>query len=118
MRYLVILLSCWLLGSGPVWAEKRRCTCKPCACDQSKGESTLEGRIAPAGPSIYMEGSHELHDASGKAIARISGLKAELDLHRYEGQWVKVSGNWRPTVEAGGKILEVTSLEAEAASKP
>lgn len=74
--------------------------------------TTLEGNLSAAGPSIYMEGSHELKDAEGELLARLSGREHEVDLNAFLGEWVKVSGEWKPTVEAGGKIFEVQSIEA------
>lgn len=71
----------------------------------------LEGMIQPAGPSIYMEGSHELVDADGELVARLSGQKSEIDLDAFQGDWVVVEGDWRPTVEAGGKLFEVRKIE-------
>jgi hypothetical protein len=73
--------------------------------------SVIEGRVRPAGPSIYMEGSHELVDAEDKLLARLSGMRYEVDLSPYDGQYVKLTGEWRPTVEEGGKIFEVRSVE-------
>jgi hypothetical protein len=76
----------------PTWAEEA---------------SVIEGRIQDAGPSIYMEGSHELVDSQGVLVARLSGMKHDVDLNAYKGEWVQLTGEWRPTVEAGGKIFEV-----------
>lgn len=113
MRFLAIFLGLFCLTLSPAWAKDDRCACdQACTCSKEKIGPSIEGRIAPAGPSIYMEGSHELLDRSGKVIARLSGLKANFDLSAHEGQWVKVLGDWRPTVEAGGKIFEVTGVTA------
>ncbi len=101
-RILIFLL---LLLFSPVWADSKDCQCSA---------NSLEGRIQPAGPSIYMEGSHELFDDAGKSVARLSGLEHEIDLTAYDGRQVKLTGAWRPTVEAGGKIFEVSAVEALA----
>lgn len=74
--------------------------------------ASIEGRIQTAGPSIYMEGSHELLDAEGETVARLSGLEHKVELAEYEGKWVKVCGEWRPTVEGGGQIMEVRYVTA------
>lgn len=117
MRFFVVLLSLCCLVANPAWAEKEGCRCSPCVCTDHQTDASLEGRLSAAGPSIYMEGSHELRDASGKVIARLSGLKADLDLQSYEGEWVKVTGAWRPTVEAGGKIFEAASIQESKGQK-
>lgn len=110
MRFLIAMFTLFCLALAPAWA-KDGCECgSSCNCSQKTDQVSLEGRIAPAGPSIYMEGSHELHDGSGKVVARLSALGSGVDLQAHEGQWVKIQGAWKPTVEAGGKILEVTSL--------
>ena len=73
--------------------------------------SVIEGCIQPAGPSIYMEGSHELLDKEGNLLARLSGMQYEVELSKYDGKWVKLTGEWCPTVEQGGKIFEVRTVE-------
>lgn len=94
---LPILLLTLLLGTL-AWAEPETAVLH------------LEGRVQPAGPSIYMEGSHELVDAKGQLIARLSGAQNEISLADVEGQWVRLGGAWRPTVEAGGRIFEVSEV--------
>lgn len=102
---ILILLALLIFAPGTAWAEKEQAA------------TTLEGRVQPAGPSIYMEGSHELVDANGKQIARLSGSCEEVDLASVEGRWVRVTGAWQPTIEAGGRIFVVSGI-AELAKNP
>jgi hypothetical protein len=81
-----------------------------------EASSVIEGRLQPAGPSIYMEGSYELVNSKGELLARLSGLRYKVDLSPYENRWVTLTGEWRPTVESGGKIFEVRSLEPSKAA--
>jgi hypothetical protein len=101
-RTLLLML---LLLLCPAGAEEKSC---------HASANALEGRIQAAGPSIYMEGSHELVDGTGELVARLSGLEHKVDLASYDGRQVKLFGSWRPTVEAGGKIFEVSRVEALA----
>lgn len=113
MRFSAVLLALLFALLTPAWAGDGPGSCgSDCSCSEKKGEITLEGRVVPAGPSFYMEGSHLLVDSSGKEIARLSGLKAQLDLSNLEGQWLKILGRWKPTVEADGKIFEVSGAQA------
>lgn len=98
MRRIVLIWLLVLFASAAGWADRPQMV-------------SLEGLVQPAGPSIYMEGSHELHDSKGLLIARLSGKKHNLDLRPVENRWVKLCGEWRSTVEAGGTIFEVYSVE-------
>lgn len=69
---------------------------------------TYTGEVQPAGISIYQQGSHRLVLPGGKFIL----LEAEtLDLNGYVGERVQVYGALRPTVEAGGMIMRVETIE-------
>lgn len=68
---------------------------------------TYEGTLAPAGISIYMEGSHRLIMDDGEFLL----LESEnVDLNGYVGETVSVTGDVRSTVEAGGLIMDVTDI--------
>lgn len=97
MRRICLTLLLVLFASVSVWADRA-------------GMVSLEGQVQPAGPSIFMEGSHELHDSKGRLIARLSGKAHNVDLSKVEDEWVKLWGEWKPSVEAGGQIFEVHSL--------
>lgn len=97
------LVALFLLLTVAAFADDKKCAA-----------ASLEGKLQTAGPSIYMEGSHELVDSSGKTVARLSGMQNDVDLTTYDGQQVKLTGSWRPTVEAGGKIFEVSGVEPAA----
>jgi hypothetical protein len=102
-NFSLLLMLLWLT-TGSLWAESH----EPLL--------TLQGRVQPAGPSIYMEGSHELVDSKGHLIARLSGARHEVDLAAVAGQWVSLRGCWRPTVEAGGRLFEVCEIERSEAN--
>lgn len=69
---------------------------------------TYEGTLEPAGISIYMQGSHRLIMDDGDFLLLES---EELDLEAYENEDVSVTGDVRPTVEAGGLIMTVKRIE-------
>lgn len=71
----------------------------------------FHGVLKEAGPSIFMEASHELIGPQGQVKARVSGLDYRLDLKRFEGKAVELTGHFRPTVEHGGRIFEVHSIK-------
>ncbi len=68
---------------------------------------SFRGTIAPAGISIYMEGTHRLELADGRFLLLES---TTVDLGSALGKSVEVEGAVRPTVEAGGVIMAVTRL--------
>ena len=69
---------------------------------------TYEGTLEPAGISIYMQGSHRLIMDDGDFLLLESD---DLDLEAYEDEDVSVTGDVRPTVEAGGLIMTVKRIE-------
>lgn len=71
------------------------------------------GTVQTAGISIYMEGTHRLSLQDGKFILLESDA---VDLNGYVGEEAKVLGSIRPTVEAGGMIMRVDSIELMANS--
>lgn len=68
---------------------------------------SFRGTIAPAGISIYMEGTHRLELADGRFLLLES---TTVDLDATLGSQVEVEGAVRPTVEAGGVIMTVARL--------
>lgn len=97
MRRALLMLIVTIFATTTSWADRSRMV-------------SLEGQVQPASPSIYMQSSHELQDAKGKLIAHLSGHEHNVDLSKVEDEWVKVWGEWKPTVEAGGQIFEVHSM--------
>ncbi|MBI3332421.1 hypothetical protein HYZ99_05730 [Candidatus Peregrinibacteria bacterium] len=70
---------------------------------------TYRGVVEEAGISIYMEGSHRLALPDGRVLL----LQSEsLELDDYVGEDVLATGDIRPTVEAGGIIMEVKEIES------
>lgn len=67
------------------------------------------GTVEPMGMSIFMQGSHQLVDDQGEVIVLLQS--SDQDLDQYSQKKVKVSGRLSDTVEAGGQILDVTSIE-------
>lgn len=70
---------------------------------------SYQGTLQKAGPSIYMQGTHELTLPTGKVILLES---TDVDLEDYEGRNVMVRGIVQATVEEGGTIMSVQSLTA------
>lgn len=70
------------------------------------------GKVQPMGMSIFMQGSHQLVDDSGEMIVILQSEDGSVDLNKFVNKKVKVSGKEEPTVEAGGSILTVTSIDA------
>ncbi len=71
--------------------------------------TSADGIIQKAGISIYMEGTHQLMTDDGLTLLLES--KA-VDLDAYLDTRVRVIGTAKPTVEAGGHILDVVRVEA------
>lgn len=71
------------------------------------------GTLEEAGPSIYMQGTHRLSLEDGRSLLLESST---LALEAYEGRRVEVRGAVRPTVEAGGLIMRVESVQLLDAS--
>jgi hypothetical protein len=69
------------------------------------------GKIEPMGMSIFMQGSHQLLDESGAMIVILQS-DGKVDLNKFVGKKVKVSGTTEDTVEGGGKLLTVSSAES------
>ncbi len=71
-------------------------------------EATYEGVLTQAGVSVYMEGTHRIDTPSGDVILLQSDT---VDLDQYLDATVRVTGMARPTVEQGGIIMDVESVE-------
>lgn len=72
---------------------------------------SYSGKVEPMGMSIFMQGSHQLVDDKGNMVVILNGGEG-VDLNKFSGKRVKVSGTIEDTVEAGGKILNVTTVES------
>jgi copper amine oxidase-like protein len=79
--------------------------------DQPRREDSRVGIVKESQPSIYMQGSHRLEDAAGNLLALLSEADSDVDLDRYLGERVKVSGQAEPTVEGDMTHLKVESVE-------
>ena len=53
-----------------------------------------------------------MRDDSGEMVVILQTENGKIDLNKFVNKKVKVSGNEEPTVEAGGNILTVTSIDA------
>lgn len=67
------------------------------------------GMLREAGVSIYMQGTHRLDLDDGRFVLLESDV---LDLNDYVDSKVEVFGSVRPTVEAGGLIMRVESIQS------
>ncbi len=70
--------------------------------------ATAEGTLSKAGIGIYMEGTHRLVTESGQEMLLESSA---ITLDDYLDAQVAVTGEIRPTVEEGGIIMTVESIE-------
>jgi hypothetical protein len=68
---------------------------------------TYQGTLSPAGASIFMEGTHKLTLSDGRFIMLKSSA---VKLDDYVNKNVEVFGAVRPTVEAGGIIMDVETI--------
>jgi len=74
--------------------------------------SSYTGTVKPMGMSIFMQGSHQLVDDKGEMIVILQVENGEVNLDSFVNKKVKVEGEAGDTVEAGGTILKVTSVES------
>jgi hypothetical protein len=72
---------------------------------------TYTGLLEEGGVTIYQEGSFRLTLSDGKMVLLESEADASLPLNLYVGKYVEVQGDVRPTVEAGGTIMAVSTIE-------
>ncbi len=70
--------------------------------------ASAEGVVQAAGIGIYMQGTHRLVADTGEELLLES---TAVNLDDYIGVRVSVTGEARPTVEAGGTILLVLTVE-------
>jgi len=75
---------------------------------------TYAGRIAPAGISVYQQGTHRLVLADDRFILLESDV---VDLNGYVGEDVEAFGAIRPTVEEGGIIMRVENIRLKRSSE-
>lgn len=69
---------------------------------------TYTGVVAPAGISVYNQGTHRLILPGGKFVLLETD---DIDLNGYVDEDVQIFGALRPTVEAGGMIMRVERIE-------
>src|SRR3989338_9987470 len=111
---LVLLSACSYLGLGPTEEE---------ASSSSSSESSLlteeelvtrnvtyTGLLEEGWVTIYQQGTHRLTLADGKMVILEPAADSSLSLDLYAGKYVEVKGDVRPTVEAGGTLMEVSSI--------
>ncbi|MCA9779520.1 MAG: hypothetical protein KC800_22485 [Candidatus Eremiobacteraeota bacterium] len=102
---LILLLA--LLGTQSL-AEPPKDCCK----QKETMMKSYTGKVEPMGMSMFMQGTHQLVDDSGEMVVILQAENGKVDLNKFVNKKVKVSGNEEPTVEAGGTILTVTSIDA------
>lgn len=99
---LVLGLGVVFLASGPK---------RPPAANRNQGEArtvALTGTVMPAGPSVYMEGTHQLLDEEGELLALLKSDK--IDLEYFEGARVEIEGEAVKTVEGRQRLVEVVKV--------
>ena len=79
-----------------------------CCSGPAAESSSWTGKVEKLGPSVYMQGSHRLVQADGTVLLLAS---AKLDLSKYEGKTVTVSGRASPTVEGHQTIVDVEAVK-------
>lgn len=108
------LLLCALVSCAPAPGEQLQTPAPPSQLNASASSapasslSTFEGRLDKAGISIYMEGTHRLSTDDGGVVLLES---ATVDLDQYLDKKVRVTGDARPTVEQGGTLVRVQTIE-------
>lgn len=109
LHYLVIpcllLASCNLVEVEPVETELAPEQTEPV---RETENVTYSGVVQPAGISVYQQGSHRLVLPGGKFVLLESN---SVDLNGYVDEEVQIYGSLRPTVEAGGMIMRVDTIE-------
>jgi hypothetical protein len=105
LRLLSYALVTLLVATTAVTAEP------PPRNKETKKMDSYTGTIKPMGMSIFMQGSHQLVDGDGEMIVILQS-DGDVNLQKFENKKVKVSGTASDTVEAGGKILNVSSIES------
>jgi hypothetical protein len=76
--------------------------------EPSAGEYSATGVVKALGPSIHMQGTHQLVE-EGRTVALLQS-KA-VDLTKFEGKRVTVFGKAEPTVEGKQTIVTVSRVE-------
>jgi len=73
-----------------------------------------EGHVRRQGMTTYQYGSHVLVDRSGRTLYALRS--SQVDLDRYDGQHVRVSGSLMPDypVDLGPEYLVVSSVQVTA----
>lgn len=71
---------------------------------------TYTGILEEGGVTLYQEGSHRLVLEDGKMLLLTVPAETNVDLSLYTGKLVKVKGDVRSTVEAGGTIMTVREI--------
>ena len=102
---LVLLLSA--CGNAPTVTPPA--TEEVSSSSVAPAETTYVGLLGSSVIGIYMEGTHRLQTAAGVDILLRSDT---VDLDAYLGRTVAVTGVAGPTVEEGGTIVDVRSVEA------
>ncbi|MFH0770633.1 MAG: hypothetical protein V1926_04620 [Candidatus Peregrinibacteria bacterium] len=109
------LLAACTIGSSTLEDNSNTSSSAPMDSAASSSDDTIretknvtyQGTIAPAGISIYQQGSHRLLLPDERFILLESSV---VDLNGYVGELAEVTGSIRPTVEAGGIIMRVEKI--------
>ena len=67
------------------------------------------GTLQPAGIGITMEGSHKLVEG-GATVVLLKTTNKMVELAKFEGKRVRVTGMPSPTVEGGQTIVDVQTI--------
>jgi hypothetical protein len=67
------------------------------------------GTVQPAGVGITMQGSHKLVEG-GTTVVLLTTTNRYVELVKFEGKRVKVTGTPSPTVEGGQTIVDVQTI--------
>lgn len=106
--FSLLLASCGnRMGEVPTSDEPQEQSSSSKSEVQVTTNVTYRGVVEKAGISIYMEGTHRLSLPEGRVLLLQSSAR---DLNGYIGEDVFVTGDIRPTVEAGGIIMDVKDI--------
>ncbi len=112
---LVLLSACSYLGIGPTEEETSSSSSQESSLlseeEMVTRNVTYTGLLEEGGITIYQQGTHRLTLSDGKITLLAPKVGSNIALDLYVGKFVEVKGDVRPTVEAGGTIMEVQKIE-------
>ncbi len=110
----ILLSACSYLGIGPAEEEASSSSSQSSLLSEEElvtRNVTYTGLLEEGGVTIYQQGTHRLTLSDGKMVLLEPAAGSLISLDLYKGKFVEVEGDVRPTVEAGGTLMQVMSIE-------